>query len=482
MVFPLISRRSKPTLRRQSPHQQSRTRLLPYLTAVIFMIGLLSQLRSLASGLRGSSLASTQSACPLRRYPPHRYYDIGKNSKVPDFLKGEYIYGAWPVILETSPPLKLCVDQSAWLSNTRTLPFADGTNPSILTIDRTEAHFAKFGNAVGLREAYPTARYLATACMTNSQCRWKDSGKELIDYHLSNRSEPEVVLTVLLLLDADLRTLAQHTLEVVLDSDWGKRVQKATENGVAVRHRPALDDTRLFLHSGQVWVSYREGRGFGWDAQVLNPIRFTSMSPMTAELRASDTTSFCCGRNMALMENLEDASALQSLTWVDPVTVQAVNTSPMSRRLEVDHRRLKDTKHKSHIHGTNAFMVYLPTEDQFIGIGHFHRPPDREQNPYARFGHHYTHAWFTISAHPPYRLVGLSAEFVLPSAHDRSDAEIIQFASGLELDGDDLVIAYGINDCEAAVVRIPWVTVKGTLRPIEQGMQVVNYMQLLKSN
>jgi len=186
------------------------------------------------------------------------------------------------------------------------------------------------------------------------------------------------------------------------------------------------------------------------------------------------------------MQDVSDPQQLLSLTWVDPITVIPVNTKKKRRLQENNNesvqRRLKQEKvQKSHIHGTNAFMVLLADRDEFLGMAHFHRPNDRKPNQYARFGHHYTHAFYTINTQQPFRLTGLSPEFVLPSAQYSEDAEIIQFASGLELNGDDqLVIAYGMNDCEAAVVQVDLRTVHNLIRPVEAGKQVVDFMEPLK--
>jgi len=118
---------------------------------------------------------------------------------------------------------------------------------------------------------------------------------------------------------------------------------------------------------------------------------------------------------------------------------------------------------------------------ELLGMAHFHRPPDRDENPYARFGHHYTHALFTIPAYPPFRLKRMSAEFVLPSIHHPNDAEIIQFMSGLEVTHDHVVIAYGINDCEGAAVRIPRDVVENMLQDVPEGKQVMDIMRRVSS-
>ena len=145
-------------------------------------------------------------------------------------------------------------------------------------------------------------------------------------------------------------------------------------------------------------------------------------------------------------------------------------------------RRLSENKGRvSHFHGTNAFMV--PFGDlELLGTGHFHRPPGRGKNDYARFGHHYTHAFFTITAKPPHRLKRLSPEFVLASKSNKhgDDADIIQFASGLEVDGKDVILAYGINDCEGAAVYVDRAVVDGLLRAVPDGMQVVDLLEKIK--
>ena len=143
-------------------------------------------------------------------------------------------------------------------------------------------------------------------------------------------------------------------------------------------------------------------------------------------------------------------------------------------------------------------MLPLPTTTtsgkmEYLGVAHFHRPNDRKPNPYARFGHHYTHAFYRVERQPQsdganknqWHLTGLSPEFVLPSAVSahRDDAEIIQFVSGLELlgDGKTVVLAYGINDCEAALTTLSLPVVLGMLRNIKKGTQVVDYMQPLSA-
>jgi len=79
----------------------------------------------------------------------------------------------------------------------------------------------------------------------------------------------------------------------------------------------------------------------------------------------------------------------------------------------------------------------------------------------------------------------LSNEFVFmaPSSRNERAADVIQFASGLDLVGSDqdgkLMISYGINDCEAAIVFLEMKHVQELLSPVEAGTEVLHLMKKL---
>ena len=112
----------------------------------------------------------------------------------------------------------------------------------------------------------------------------------------------------------------------------------------------------------------------------------------------------------------------------------------------------------------------------FLGIAHVHRAEGTRNKLYGRngmnlklnfmkngssridFGYVYTHAFYTLQPHPPYSILGISPEFCLGSAQQPDDCEIIQFISGMALtddageskiNGNRLVLTFGVNDCEA---------------------------------
>ena len=67
-----------------------------------------------------------------------------------------------------------------------------------------------------------------------------------------------------------------------------------------------------------------------------------------------------------------------------------------------------------------------------------------------------------------------SGEFCIGAQHDANDCESVQFVSGIAPSwapapqaSTELLLSYGINDCEAKVARIPIAQVWGMLRPLD---------------
>lgn len=281
---------------------------------VIFLTNSYSQIRQRQRDNKTSSIGDAQKTpriiatnkvseknnkppqCLFRDYPKHRYYGL-QVSPQPDFLRdAEYIYGQLPTILEldtsrvSSSEGKLCVNQTEWLSSSlkNELPFADGTNPSILALSRVPSFSPNHG-----------ATFLATVCMTNALCSWKDSFEEKQKYKISSQQQPDTLRTVLLWLNENFKTLHQTSIYLQRNADWGRRnPMKQDANGKFVLELKALDDARLFLHKDKIWISFRDGKAFGYDKQVLNPIHFQENG--SAIIKASESIPFCCGRNMAL--------------------------------------------------------------------------------------------------------------------------------------------------------------------------------------
>ena len=363
--------------------------------------------------------------------------------------------------------------------------------------------------------------------------------------------------------------LAQTTLLLERDVKYGTKKRQgkfiapeSNDKGGYTRMHQEFDDPRFFFHLGRIWILYRNGPLFGYQDQIHNPIHFEMTSNSNREeeegeekfiayVKASETVRVCCGRNIALIseearhvDNVSNSGevewmpsgGLKALTWVDPVTVvdvdlgDGVTTMLKSRRQlsEVDeeveedgvvvqeadieaspsssHRRLGSATPKSNIHGTNGYMIPLPSTGELLGIAHFHRPEHRKESNYALHGHHYTHAFFTIAreqqqsnnggdrsdGNAAFKLKRISNEFLfralsVPIGENASpnDGDIIQFASGLDVHGSDidgkLVLSYGINDCEGAVLTISMEKLQHMLIEVEPGQEVADLMRKAKS-
>lgn len=90
------------------------------------------------------------------------------------------------------------------------------------------------------------------------------------------------------------------------------------------------------------------------------------------------------------------------------------------------------------------------------------------------WGYQYTHFFYALEPHSPFRVIATSREFCLPSEQDSADCESIQFISGLNLVSSEpastessmLLISYGVNDCEAKVARLPLQRALGMLNAL----------------
>lgn len=105
--------------------------------------------------------------------------------------------------------------------------------------------------------------------------------------------------------------------------------------------------------------------------------------------------------------------------------------------------------------------------------------------PPFQFGYDYTHFFYSLSSKPPHQLLATSAEFCLSAVAangslDSRDCESIQFISGLRLrvpsaraarrsaktGQPEVLLSFGVNDCEARVAAVPLATVQQMLVPV----------------
>lgn len=135
--------------------------------------------------------------------------------------------------------------------------------------------------------------------------------------------------------------------------------------------------------------------------------------------------------------------------------------------------RLSPTAHLIRVHGTRA-ADGRPCH-VLLGVGHLHRAEGRKNhqgchvgrcksrfwhssNGWHRrqpfeFGYLYTHFFYTLAPTHPHRLTATTGELCIGAAQDATDCESTQFVSGVAPFGPatsgKLLLAFGVNDCEA---------------------------------
>jgi len=135
----------------------------------------------------------------------------------------------------------------------------------------------------------------------------------------------------------------------------------------------------------------------------------------------------------------------------------------------------------------------LPDGPLLLGCGHLQRirtPFDQAQGDVNRFRRQaksraYHQFFYALRPEPPFDVVAISAEWCITlsghfSSHwhtvlkEGEDAcEAIQFAGGLALrNAREVVVGYGINDCEGGLLPLPLMRVLAMLRPVQSNLNV----------
>lgn len=143
-------------------------------------------------------------------------------------------------------------------------------------------------------------------------------------------------------------------------------------------------------------------------------------------------------------------------SWPKPVT-RAVNLSEMEAETEQPGWWLQQPPALESAYRHNSIHpLALPELNALLGIVHWHGPSGKHQ---ARHGSDYYHKFILMEDKHPFGIKKQGSAFCLPalnSAH-ASECETIQFVGSVvrdPVDSGTLLIAYGINDCEAALARV----------------------------
>ena len=124
----------------------------------------------------------------------------------------------------------------------------------------------------------------------------------------------------------------------------------------------------------------------------------------------------------------------------------------------------------------NGHPVYLPEYDAYLAFGHTHWEGSviqhEKHNPLRVM--RYIHRIVLFDAKPPYHWIRASEPLCLPAISRMSTGldptvreewcEGVQFIMSWFREGDDILITYGILDCEPAVARLPLAVLRARLR------------------
>ena len=122
------------------------------------------------------------------------------------------------------------------------------------------------------------------------------------------------------------------------------------------------------------------------------------------------------------------------------------------------------TDRDSHDLRNNGNPIYLPEHDAYLAFGHTFwkaEPTDRNDQP----PRNYIHRVVLFDAKPPYHWLRASEPLCLPTISGMSKGldppvrdewcEGVQFIVSWFLEGDDILMTYGVGDCDPAIARLP---------------------------
>jgi len=285
-----------------------------------------------------------------------------------------------------------------------------GFNPSVVVLPE----------AVAL-ELVPGTRYAAAVRHYNDQCSRFGFLRDRVQTNGSS----------VVLLDKDLNPLGAARIEAA--------------------QRSNCQDVRLFVFGQQllascVVVSKPFRWHFRWTLQQLH-LDMSSLMSFTAHF-GEVLASYEDQKNLGLMQQDDKLRVL----WFMNAESADVYTQPLSL--------VSKDPHQLH---NNMNPLYLPEEGAYLCVVHtYEQGATEDESTFWR--HHYYHRFVLINDDSHHGVLRASPPMCFSSAVKESSCETVQFVMSIARDGGDLLISYGINDCEAAIVRVPLSAVLAFLR------------------
>ena len=154
------------------------------------------------------------------------------------------------------------------------------------------------------------------------------------------------------------------------------------------------------------------------------------------------------------------------LTLVTNQTLDVLGTglgarriSPTAHLIRIDGKRRDGSRCHAllgvgHLHRGDGAKIHKGCHENYCKVRFWHSSNGWHQRQPFQFGYLYTHFFYTLHDRAPHGITATTGEFCIGAAQDAADCESTQFISGIEHFGagrDRLLLAFGVNDCEAKV-------------------------------
>eukprot|EP00928_Gymnodinium_smaydae_P044577 TRINITY_DN2971_c0_g1_i2.p1 TRINITY_DN2971_c0_g1~~TRINITY_DN2971_c0_g1_i2.p1 ORF type:complete len:496 (+),score=72.33 TRINITY_DN2971_c0_g1_i2:25-1488(+) len=339
---------------------------------------------------------------------------------------------------------------------------------------------------------------------------WRGQRSFLLTYRVSTwnlckwdaRSSPLDRLPVI----KDKKTVTSKIAAVILNSNFEVVLPVQDIDGIAHKdhicnhhtgmRRAGVDDGRLFMLSGQPWllfaaVALKGERSYCFHHMMLCQLELPDSE--TGQVRCLRKIPLKFGRADEISEAAKSEGRLQNVhqkNWspfvsgdklylvftvepftvvhVDPATGHCTQVSETpTPAMKVFHRAASPGQHSTFgVHGGSPYIqLPAPNEREHLGIGRV----ARGNTQYVLFFHTLVPIGKPSSDSAPrqFAISRVSPLFCFASTSPAHAGlcETIQFAGGLFIEDDHLIVTYGTNDCEAKVAFMPLQRVLALLAP-----------------
>ena len=277
------------------------------------------------------------------------------------------------------------------------------------------------------------------------------------------RSTPEEALCGVL--QKGSRRLGMKTYMFLLDCNYQKVVPVVLADGHVENF--GMHDVRLERFGDRILLHgmYYKGQSATWILRwlVLNPNATTGrVTSSTAAVVHGDVKQSYLkngpGKNYGILWSGRNGDPFNILYWLGPrLDVRRGLPPPPSQNTSI--KRLMLHGRPAHNNGSPVALGTV-CPGHVLAIGHVHLDSSlpahvRGQKGATYHGNTYINYWFVARDTEPYDIVATSPAFCLPSLNNATLCETIQFiVTVAKVTETTLLVSYGVNDCEAAVVEL----------------------------